>query len=56
MPTQAPPNHAEPDHTEALRREGRSQLRGLLLLALAVFLFLVLRARPLLLFQHNWWR
>lgn len=45
-----------PDHTEALRRERRSQLRGLLLLALAVFVFLVLRARPLMLFHPNWWR
>ena len=45
-----------PDHPEALRHERRAQLRGLLFLALAVFVLLVLRARPLLLFQHNWWR
>ena len=48
--------HKTPDHAEALRRERRSQLRGLLLLAVAVFVFLVLRARPLLLFHPNWWR
>ncbi len=46
----------EPEHTEALRRERRSQLRSLLLLAGAVLLFLLLRARPLLLFHRGWWR
>jgi hypothetical protein len=45
-----------PDHTEALRRERRSQLRGLLLLAGAVLTFLLIRARPLHLFHPNWWR
>ncbi len=41
---------------EAYRRERRSQLRGLLLLAAAVLLFLLYRARPLLLFHPGWWR
>ncbi len=40
----------------ARRRERRAQLRGLLLLALAVLLFLLWRARPLLLFRPGWWR
>ena len=46
----------EPEHAEARARERRSQLRGLLVLAGAVLLFLLLRARPLLLFQRGWWR
>jgi hypothetical protein len=46
----------ERERQEAFRREHRSQLRGLLWLALAALLFLLYRARPLLLFQPNWWR
>jgi hypothetical protein len=49
-------NSAQPDHTEALRRERRSQLRGLLLLAGAVLSFILIRARPLHLFHAGWWR
>ena len=45
-----------PDPTIALRRERRSQLRGLLLIAAVVLVFLLWRARPLLLFHQNWWR
>jgi hypothetical protein len=39
-----------------LQRERRSQLRGLLLIAAAVLIFLLIRARPLHLFHPNWWR
>jgi hypothetical protein len=41
---------------ESIRRERRSQLRGLLLLALIIFLFVLYRARPLHLFHAGWWR
>jgi ferric-dicitrate binding protein FerR (iron transport regulator) len=41
---------------ERFRRERRSQLRGLLLLALAALGFLLWRAQPLLLFHRDWWR
>jgi hypothetical protein len=40
----------------ALARERRSQLRGLLLLAAIVVVFLLARARPLHLFHAGWWR
>jgi hypothetical protein len=40
----------------ALARERRSQLRGLLLLAALVVIFLLVRARPLHLFHAGWWR
>ena len=40
----------------SLRRERRSQLRGLLLLALVFFLSILYRARPLHLFHTGWWR
>jgi hypothetical protein len=36
--------------------ERRSQLRGLLLIAAAVLIFLLIRARPLHLFHPSWWR
>ena len=42
--------------TAALLRERGSQLRGLLWLALAVLVFILLRARPLHLFHPAWWR
>ncbi len=53
-----PPSAPEPaaDRQAALARERRSQLRGLLLLALAVLIFILLRARPLHLFHPGWWR
>ena len=41
---------------ESFRRERRSQLRALLLIAGVIFLFLLLRAKPLLLFHPGWWR
>jgi hypothetical protein len=41
---------------ESLRRERRSQVRGLLLIALVIFLFVLYRARPLHLFHAGWWR
>ena len=41
---------------ESFRRERRSQLRALLLIAGAIFLFLLFRARPLMLFHPGWWR
>ena len=66
MPEDSTDSHANPDpgasvkrrvsHREALLRERRSQLRGLLFLAAIVFLFLLLRARPLHLFHTDWWR
>ena len=40
----------------ALLRERRSQLRGLLWLAAVVLIFLLVRARPLMLFHPGWWR
>lgn len=40
----------------ALIAERRAQLRALLLLALVLLVFLILRARPLLLFHAGWWR
>ena len=40
----------------ALARERRSQLRGLLLLAAVVVIFIILKARPLHLFHTFWWR
>jgi hypothetical protein len=44
-----------PPTPEDLQRERRSQLRGLLLIAAAVLIFLLIRARPLHLFHPNWW-
>ena len=44
------------DRRQALGRERRSQLRGLLWIAAAVLVFLLLRARPLQLFHPGWWR
>jgi hypothetical protein len=44
------------DRQAAFARERRSQLRGLLWLGLAVLLFVLYRARPLLLFRSGWWR
>ncbi len=41
---------------EAYRRERRSQLRGLLLLAAVALAFILYRAHPLHLFHPNWWR
>ncbi len=43
-------------HEEAYRRERRSQLRGLLLVAASVLLLILYRARPLHLFHAGWWR
>jgi hypothetical protein len=50
------PERVPKDHTPAEQRERRSQLRGLLLLALAVLVFVIYRAKPLLLFHAGWWR
>jgi len=47
-----PPSDHRP---EALARERRSQLRGLLFLAALVLLFILFRARPLHLFHPGWW-
>lgn len=44
------------ERRQALSRERRSQLRGLLWAALAILVFLLLRARPLELFHPGWWR
>ncbi len=46
----------EADRAPARLRERRSQLRGLLLLAAIALGFLLVRARPLHLFHHDWWR
>ena len=40
----------------ALIAERRAQLRALLMLALALLLFFLLRGRPLDLFHAGWWR
>ena len=40
----------------ALLRERLSQLRGLMWLAAVVLIFLLVRARPLMLFHPGWWR
>ncbi len=47
---------ARAQNRATLARERRSQLRGLLLLAAAVLLTLLFRARPLHVFHPNWWR
>jgi len=44
------------ERAAALLRERRSQLRGLLWLAAVVLIFLLVRARPLMLFHPGWWR
>ena len=49
-----PPTPAQ--QQQAYRRERRSQLRGLLLIAGAVLAFILYRARPLHLFHPGWWR
>ncbi|HEX2918979.1 MAG TPA: hypothetical protein VHN81_10680 [Edaphobacter sp.] len=41
---------------ERLRRERRQQLRGLMLLVLAVLLFSILRAGVGWVFPPGWWR
>lgn len=41
---------------ERLRRERRQQLRGLMLLAIAVLFFSILRAGVLHVFPAGWWR
>lgn len=46
----------ELERKRSFARERRSQLRGLLLLALAVLIFILFRARPLQLFHSGWWR
>jgi hypothetical protein len=45
-----------PINPARVRQERRRQLRGLLLIALAIFLFILYRARPLHLFHAGWWR
>jgi len=47
---------ARPIKPESIRRARRSQLRGLLLLAVITFLFALYRARGLHLFHAGWWR
>lgn len=44
------------DQRPGLLAERRSQLRALLLLALGLLVFLLLRAGPLHLFGPGWWR
>ncbi len=44
------------DHKRALQAERRSQVRALLVLAVTLLLFLLLRARALHLFHPGWWR
>ncbi|MEG9434976.1 hypothetical protein JAO29_02145 [Edaphobacter sp. HDX4] len=41
---------------ERLSRERRQQIRGLILLALAVLLFSIFRAGPHRVFPMGWWR
>jgi hypothetical protein len=53
MPT---PPHDTPEQHERRRAQTRSQVRGLLLLALAAIVFAILRAGPHRVFTHGWWR
>jgi len=45
-----------PDHEEAYRRERRSQLRGLLILAALILLWILVRTDRHSIFHPNWWR
>ena len=45
-----------PDHTHAHRRERLSQLRGLLILAGLVLLWVLYRADRHAIFHPGWWR
>jgi hypothetical protein len=50
------PYPGPPDFTERKNIERRRQVRGLLLLALAVVLFSLLHAGPHRIFTPGWWR
>jgi hypothetical protein len=54
MPQLSPTRPEE--HDEARRRERRSQLRGLLVLAALVLLWILYRADRHALFHAGWWR
>jgi hypothetical protein len=51
-----PPDPAASRQTQAARKERRSQIRGLTLLALAILLFSILRAGLGRVFTAGWWR
>ena len=57
-PIQPEPRPATPDDLIHFRHrmERESQVRGLLLLALAAILFAILRAGPHHVFPAGWWR
>ena len=46
----------KPEHTRARARERRSQLRGLLLLATLILLWILYRADRHAIFHAGWWR
>jgi hypothetical protein len=51
-----PPSQAAADLPQARERERRSQLRGLLILALLTLLAIFLRASRAAIFHAGWWR
>jgi hypothetical protein len=51
-----PNNQLEPGQSEPRQRERSRQVRGLLLLAVAVLVFSILHAGPHNVFPHGWWR
>ena len=56
-PTHAASRASDPKiHTEPYRRERRSQLRGLLLLAAVTLVLILLRANRQAIFHAGWWR
>jgi hypothetical protein len=51
-----PPRPAPENHSELYRRERRSQIRGLLILAAILLLLILLRADRKAIFHPGWWR
>ncbi len=56
MPAPASQPTEPNDPRRSLREERRRQIRGLILLALAVLAFSLLRAHPHTVFTPGWWR
>lgn len=56
LPKQTALVRRQQEQRQALKRERRSQLRGLLWIAAVALAFLLLRSRPLQLFHPGWWR
>ncbi|WP_035358953.1 hypothetical protein [Edaphobacter aggregans] len=53
---QRSPQSGRENHAEALQQERKRQIRGLMLLAFAVLLFVILRAGVSNDFTPRWWR